>query len=259
MIIDANAWLGHWPFRQLRYNDVPGLLRLMDANGIDMAVVSSIHGIFYKNCHRANEELAAQVDGHRDRLVLFATLNPNYPGWQRNLRLCREDLGMQGLRLFPTYHDYSLADASALELIEAAAELRMPVALPVRMVDIRQRHWMDTERTLTLPDLEVVVRRCLKATFIILNGLGFEWCSFLGEAHPTGRRIVVDLSRMTAVLQNSLGDTIARFGADAVVFGTGMPFNYPRPALLKLDLLEASDEDKERIRHGNMAQILGLD
>ncbi|NPV07332.1 MAG: amidohydrolase family protein [Anaerolineae bacterium] len=258
MIIDANAWLGHWPFRQLRHNDVPGLLRFMDANGIEAAVVASIHGIFYKNCHRANEELAEQVAGHRDRLIPFATLNPNYPGWQRNLRLCHEELGMRGLRLYPAYHQYDLTDSASLELIGAATELGFPIALPMRVVDVRQRHWMDTERNLTVPEIEAVVQACPRTSFVILNGLGLESSLAFEPDRNGSRQVMADLSRMTAVLANNLGAMIANFGPGSVVFGTGMPFKYPRPALLKLEILEADQATKEAISHGNMERLLSL-
>lgn len=257
MIIDANAWLGHWPFRQLRYNDVTGLLRLMDRNGIDKAVVASIHGIFYKNCQRANEELAAETEKQRDRLIPFATLNPNYPGWQRNLRLCREDLNMRGLRLYPAYHDYNLTDSPALELIAAATEMHMPIALPMRVVDMRQRHRLDTERNLTAQELDAVTRACPKTSFIFLNALGLQPATF-SEENQAGRHIVTDLSRLTAVLHDNLGELIREAGAGSVVFGTGVPFNYPKPALLKLEVLRASEADKERIAWGNMAAVLGI-
>ena len=105
MIIDVNAYLGHWPFRQLRHNTASGLLKLMDKNGIDKAIVSSINAIFYKNCHSGNEELAAETKAHRDRLIPFATLNPEYPGWEDDLKHCHEDFGMTGLRLLPHYHN----------------------------------------------------------------------------------------------------------------------------------------------------------
>jgi len=256
MIIDANAWLGHWPFRQLRHNDVSGLLKLMDANAIDVAVVSSIHGIFYKNCQRANEELAAETQNHRDRLVPLATLNPNYPGWERNLRICHEDFDMRGLRLFPAYHDYDLADTPALELIAAATELGMPVSLPQRVVDVRQRHWMDTERNLTLPEFEALARACPDTTFIILNALGLQEASFMGQSD--GRSIVADISRMTAVMHNDIGAMLDNFGSSSLVFGTGIPFKYPKPALLKMEILEASEADKEQIWSGNMRRILRM-
>lgn len=259
MIIDANAWLGHWPFRQLRHNDAPGLLRLMDAKKIDKAVVASVHGIFYKNCQRANEELAAAVEGHRDRLIPFATLNPIYPGWQRNLRLCREELGMKGLRLYPIYHQYELTDPVALELIHAAAGMGMPVQLPMRVVDVRQRHWLDVERNLTVAELEAVTGACPETSFIILNGLGLESAAFFAQNQHGKRRIVAELSRMTAVLQNNLGQLIDNYGAGSVVFGTGIPFKYAEPAFLKLDILEATEAEKEQIRWRNMAEILGLE
>ena len=37
MIIDTNAYLGFFAFRQIRHNTAPELLRLMDAKGIDRA------------------------------------------------------------------------------------------------------------------------------------------------------------------------------------------------------------------------------
>ena len=54
-------------FRQLCHNDVDGLLRLMDANGIDKAAVSSTTAS--SRTPRANEELAEAVSGCHDRLL----------------------------------------------------------------------------------------------------------------------------------------------------------------------------------------------
>ena len=57
MIIDINAFLGHYPFRQLRFNNAAKMVELMDGNGIDRAVVSSLHAVFYRDSHRGNAEL----------------------------------------------------------------------------------------------------------------------------------------------------------------------------------------------------------
>ena len=59
MIIDINAYLGHFAFRQLRHNTADGLLALMDRKGIDRAVVSSAAAITYRNAQSGNEEVAA--------------------------------------------------------------------------------------------------------------------------------------------------------------------------------------------------------
>jgi hypothetical protein len=69
MRIDIHAYIGHWPFRQLRGNTCEGLLANMNKHGIDHAVISHLHGIFYKNSHAANEELATAVRSYRDRLI----------------------------------------------------------------------------------------------------------------------------------------------------------------------------------------------
>ena len=42
------------------------------------------------------------------------------------------------------------------------------------------------------------------------------------------------------------------------MFGTGMPFKYPDPALVKLEVLEASEADKEKIRSQNAMTWLRL-
>jgi len=42
------------------------------------------------------------------------------------------------------------------------------------------------------------------------------------------------------------------------MFGTGMPLKYPDPALLKLEVLDGSQETKERIRWKNASSVLGL-
>ena len=103
-LIDANAWLGHYPFRAVPDHTPDGLLRLMDRHGIEQAVVSSLHSVFYSDPHSGNEELARWVGPHRDRLIPCATLNPEYPGWERDLKQCCDEWNMRGLRLFPSHH-----------------------------------------------------------------------------------------------------------------------------------------------------------
>jgi len=42
------------------------------------------------------------------------------------------------------------------------------------------------------------------------------------------------------------------------MFGTGMPFNYPDSALVKLEVLDANESDKEKIRSHNAMAWLSL-
>src|SRR6185295_12969376 len=99
MIIDVNACLGHYPFRSLRFNRAETMVDLMDRNGIDRAVVSSLHAVFYRDAHRGNEELFEETKAHRARLIPVATLNPKYVGWGHDLAEAIERWKMKAVTL----------------------------------------------------------------------------------------------------------------------------------------------------------------
>jgi predicted TIM-barrel fold metal-dependent hydrolase len=230
----------------------------MDENGIDKAVVSSINGIFYKNCHAGNEELAAEMRAHRDRLIPFATLNHQYPGWKDDLKQCREDFGMAGLRLFPHYHDYKLTDEAILDMIHRAASMEMALSVPVRVVDRRQRHWLDNVSDLSISDIASTMRECPEASFIILNGRGFNNSDLVKDESLKDRDFLIEISRLSVVLQGDIPKLISIPGPSKVAFGTGIPFKYPAPALLKMQILNASEQIKEQIYWQNAARMLGI-
>ena len=257
-MIDVNAYLGHFAFRQLRHNTAPGLLRLMDSRHIERAVVSSAAAITYRNTQPGNEEIASEVKAHRDRLIGFAVINPFYAGWRDDLKICHEELGMKGLRLYPRWHNYRLSDGGCLELVNAASERGMTVSIPIRVEDRRQQSWLVDVPDVGLPEIADLVKACPRSQFILVNGNGFT-------ASPLGKKdsglpanYFIEFSRLTALVANELAALIANLGPGRIVFGTGMPFNYPDPSLVKLEVLEASKEVKEQIRRHNAARLLGL-
>lgn len=258
MIIDANAYLGHFAFRPLRHNTAGELLRLMDQKRIDKAAVSSASAITYRNTQAGNEELAAEVKAHRDRLIPLAVINPFYAGWKDDLAICHGELGMKGLRLYPKWHNYNLADRCCLDLIAAATKLGMPISIPIRAEDARQRSWLADVPDIPLPELEALVKACPKARFIFVNGAGFTSSPLGKKDDQLPANYAIEISRLSALMANEIGQLIAALGAERVVFGTGMPFNYPDPALLKLEVLDARDDAKENIRWRNAARLLGL-
>lgn len=67
----------------------------------------------------------------------------------------------------------------------------------------------------------------------------------------------IEISRLTALMANEIGQLIRQLGPDRIVFGTCMPFNYPDPAILKVEVLDASEEVKEKIRFRNALAVLG--
>jgi hypothetical protein len=258
MILDVNAYLGHFAFRQLQHNTAASLLQLMDAKRIDKAIVSSASAITYRNAQAGNEELAAEVKDHRDRLIPFAVINPFYAGWQDDLKICHEDFGMSGLRLYPKWHNYRLSDRCCLDLVNAATERGMVISVPIRVEDKRQRSWLVDVPDVPLDELAALVKACPKARFVLLNGLGYAKLPLGHKDNGLPVNYLIEISRLSALLDNEIGQLIASLGAERLVLGTGMPFSYPDPALLKLEVLAASKEDKEKIGWQNIAQWLRL-
>jgi predicted TIM-barrel fold metal-dependent hydrolase len=257
MLLDANAWLGHYPFRQVPHNTPDGLLGLMDKHQIERAVVSSLHAVFYRDPQGGNEELARWVAPHRDRLIPCATLNPTYAGWERDLRQCGEEWEFRGLRLFPAYHNYRLAGTECRDLVQAATERGLHVAIPLRLEDRRGRHWLDTTAEVSLADVADLARACPEAEILVLEALGVENSSFVRDPSLAEARVSFEFSRMTTVLQQTIPRLLETLGPERLVFGTGMPLKYGKAALLKLELLEAPPAVKERLAHENMERLLG--
>ena len=164
---------------------------------------------------------------------------------------------MRGLRLYPGWHNYRLSDPRCLDLVargDGARHGRLdpdPRGRPARaeLAGRRARRPLDD---VAAPGARPVP----KARFLLLNGIGYV-SSPLGRKDnglPANYRI--EISRLTAFLDDELGSSIANLGADRIVFGTGMPFSYPDPALLKLEVLAASPEQKEKIAWRNAAEWL---
>ena len=256
MILDVNAYLGHFAFRHLRHHTADALLSLMDPCGIDQAMVSSISAVTYRNPQPANEALADAVQPHRDRLIPLAVINPAYAGWRDDLKLCHEQFGMLGLRLYPKWHHYDLNGNAAGELIEAATQRNMLLSIPLRVEDYRQRSWLVDVPDVPHAEIAEVVRAHPEARFVLVNGAGFSR-SPLGRADgDLPANYWIEISRLSALLAHEIGQLIHNLGPDRLLFGSGMPLKYPDPALLKIEVLDAPQQVKQQILGANAARLV---
>lgn len=251
MLLDINTWVGQWPFRHLNNATVTGLLKRMDKAGVDRAIVGHAAAAMYRDPHGANEDLHRQVGRHTDRLLPVATLRPAFPGWQEDLRRCHEEYGFGGLRLLPQYHEYHLTDAAALDLIDAATDRGFFLQVPQRIEDRRTRHPWDIARDLGGDEFVDALKKRPKAGWMLLNASGLQ-----AKAVPKKARYVVDISRLTAVLQRNMQQILDDGGPDRLAFGTGMCFKVADPALLKLDVLDRGKRVRDGIASRNAQRLI---
>ena len=278
MLLDINAYVGHWPFKQLQYNTCSKLLDRMNKFGVDVSVISNINGIFYKNTQSANEELYNELKSDsrfKDRFIPFAVINPIYAAWRDDFETCITKLGMKGLRLYPKYHDYEMTDPSLIELVKLARDRGYPVAIDIRMEDSRQRSWLyiplfDYNATVksdiilkewALSNILPIIREVPDAKYIIVNlansiKLNEEEMDLINKTN-----LLFDTSGRVIRGDNMLSDLLKRFGKEKFAFGTHSPILDYLTGRLRIESMteaEADEPTKEMLRSGNAKRILGI-
>jgi len=261
MLLDMNAYIGHWPFQQLNYNTCKTLLERMNRFGVNVSVVSNLNGIFYKNTQSANEELYDEIKSDTrffDRFIPFAVINPIYAGWKYDLETCIDKMGMKGIRLYPLYHDYELTDPHCIELVKIAHDRDLPVAFSLRMVDSRPRSWMDIQKEWALKDIIPILQAIPEAKYMIVNVANSTELN--DEETELIRKVNIIFDTSGRAISN-LGELLTKFGRDKFVFGTHSPILDYLSGLLRIESLreaEADEETKELLRSGNAKRILGI-
>lgn len=278
MLLDINAYVGHWPFKQLHYNSCGLLLNRMNRFGVDVSIISNLNGIFYKNTQSANEELNDEIrsdNRFNNRFIPFAVINPIYAGWKYDFETCITKMGMKGVRIFPQYHDYEITDPSLFELVKLARDRDIPVAIDIRMVDSRQRSWMDIPvfeshaaeksdiifKEWSLKNIIPVIREVPDAKYLILNLANSIKLNDEDRTLIKNAKVLFDTSGREIRGENTLGELLKRFGKDKFAFGTHSPILDYLTSRLRIESMgeaEADEETRELIRSGNAKRILGI-
>ncbi len=264
MRIDAHAYMGHWPFRPLRGNTCEALVRRLDENEIDRALVGNINGVFYKNPQWANEELFADCESFLDRLVPFAVLNPTYADWEYDLEICRKGFGMAGVRLYPQYHDYRILGDGCTEAVKRIRDAGMVVSFSSRLVDRRQRSWMDSAEDIPMKNILHVVRQVPDARYLILHAFTPDFANDDVVEAVDGVDIQFDMMYGTATQQigpvlYDLPTGIAALGPERFSFGTATPFREYPSHVIRMELLESALADPKALAAvwgGNASRLL---
>jgi predicted TIM-barrel fold metal-dependent hydrolase len=94
----------------------------LDEAGIEKAVVLS-------DTRTSPEQVSAFVSQAPDRFIGFGYVNPMDEGAGDEILRQRDELGLFGLKLYPTTDGYCVDDSKAFEVYEGAAGIGMPIML----------------------------------------------------------------------------------------------------------------------------------
>jgi len=245
MFIDINTYVGHWPFRNLRYNTLAGLDKLAQKHEITHMVVSNLNGLFYKDANVANEELLEELKNYSGKTVFLpmAIVNPTYPEWEEDAREMIE-AGFVGFEIAPLYHHYTLCGETVRDsylpyrpaeaVMELAEELDIPVRICARFENFRGRGYMDTFKDLNGDDYYTLLSKYPNVSVFCTNFIPCEAGEKFGELLKTVKNIYFDAAEGDCQVGYSERN-LQTVSMDQICFGSFSPFEYTEAALINME------------------------
>jgi len=256
-MIDINVNLFRWPYRRLIGDDPESLVARLRARGVTQAWTGSYEALLQRDMAGVNLRLmeACRKVGP-EFLVPFGCVNPKLPDWKEDLRRCHEVHAMMGIRLYPNYHGYTLADPAIPELVSEASNRNLIVQIALSMEDTR------TQQAVVQPvdpsPLADVLARHPRLSVIFLNS-GSWTDDDAGDRIATIRKAenaYFDIAMNEGV--GGLARLIAATSPTRVLFGSHSPFFYFESALLKVRSAELPHDQEAALYKGNAQTLLAL-
>ncbi len=251
-MIDVNVCLPPWPFRRLPVQTAAELAQHLARRGIQEAWVGSCEGCFQRDMAGVNARLHAACQAAESaRLIPWGTVNPLAPDWREDVRRCREQYQMPGLRVTPSCHGYTLEAPELAELFAAAQTAGLKIQLVVSWEDERTQHPVFRIPKLDLTPLPGLVARFPELRLMLLNAfrvLTLDAAKVLAEAG----HVAFDLAWLEGV--DRVAQLVSNVGEDRVMLGSYFPIFYLESALLKLQETTLPAAIQQKIHSDNARQ-----
>ena len=254
-MIDVNVNLFRWPYRRVAGDDPETLEKRLRARGVTQAWVSSYEALLCRDMAGVNLRLADACNQiGANFFAPFGCINPKLPGWLEDLRRCHEVHHMHGIRLFPNYHGYGLAEPEVSELISKATDRSLIVQIALSMEDAR------TQQSVIRPaepsPLAEVLIRNPRARVMFLN-YGAWTDDDAGESITRIRKAenaYFDIAMNEGV--GGLARLLTATSPSRVVFGSHAPFYYFESAELKVREAALPPDQEFALLKGNAEALL---
>lgn len=252
-MIDVNVNLSRWPFRRVPCDEPTRLVDALQRGGITQAWTATLDGLFHRDVGGANARLVDECRRYGAGLLApFGCVNPMLPDWREDLRRCRREHKMPGIRLHPNYHGYRLDDAALADLLKEAAREGLIVQIALRMDDVRVQHPLGRVADVDPAPLAKVLAEGAHPPVIVLNA------KRLGD---TERLRKLEGVYFDCAMWEGLGGIaalIAATSAQRVLFGSHLPLFPLDSSLLKLRESELPAAQVEAVRRENARRLLNL-
>jgi uncharacterized protein len=248
-LVDTNITLSRWPERRVPLDETRALVAKLRSEGVTEAWAGSFDGLLHKDMRGVNARLTNECRKEgRGVLVPFGSVNLSLPDWEEDLRRCREEHQMPGIRLHPNYHRYPLDDRRFAKLLDLAGERGLIVQVVVSMEDERTQHPRMQASQVDLKPLPGLLTSRPGLRVVLLNWSRGMKGDLVTKLASTGL-VCFDIATVEGV--GGVANLLKQVPVDRVVFGSYAPFFYFESALLKLKESLLSDQQLAAIRSGN--------
>jgi predicted TIM-barrel fold metal-dependent hydrolase len=242
---------------------------------------------------RSNDELAAVIARYPDRFVGLAALAPGEPGAPDELERCVRELGFRGAKINSHIGNTYLDHERYWPLLERAEALGVPIFLhPIVPHGNMSEPYSGLGWALVGPGLGFGHETAVSAMRVVLSGtfdrfpklqfvlghlgeglyfwlyrLDFDftkkWLSDEGKPKIQKRpsqylRENFYVNTSGHFQPTSFAATLAEIGTGRMMFATDYPYEDTRQAIRMIEDASLSDDDKEKIFHGNAKRLLGI-
>lgn len=235
MIIDCEIYL-----EQGSPEGLAEIIALEDEAGVDLAILMPNPAL-----RPPNAWLREQAGDH-PRFVLCASINPQF-GQEgvAEFKMAVQEWGFKGLKLMPPKHGYRIVDKEVYPLMEAAAELEVPVS-----IHSGQQFCHPLEIAALAADFPTVP--------VVMDHMGYRY--YVREAIIAAKRTPNIYLATTAVMEaDMIAKAIKAVGPERVLFGSNGPSVIPAIQLAVLRRVGLDAEAETLVLGGNAARLYRLD
>ena len=236
-MIDANAFIGPYPYRYVPHPDAEVLVRVLEREGLTGAWVGHLPSAFYRDPTPGNAALFTALAPHDDVLHAVPAVRPDWPRWEATLEEAAA-LGAPAVRAYPPQWTLGPHDPNMLALARACGELGLVLLLTVRFEDLRQRHTLDGAGDLTAAAIRALARvsRTLR---LVVTAAGRDMIEEVhwGLTPDEQSRVYWDISWIWGPPEDHLAKLFRSVGPSRFVYGTQWPLRLAQTPRSNLDLL----------------------
>ncbi len=257
MIIDCNCYLGRWGIRTKGVETVEKLIKIMDENGIDIAIVTSTIGLV-TDTKNGNLYLLENVKKYDERLIPVLCINPIWG--VEEVKNYFKIYDFKFVRLSPSLHNYSLQDHILIDEVIKFFMERKPVLYITH--EICPNFSSLSKKIGFSPPvypLKEIVKFCERypSLKIVICGysceLKTEVIEILLPALKKYENLFIETSNIRA---SGKIEEIAKEIPEKVLFGSACGIVYPSGNINKIKSLSIENEKIEMIFSKNVKKII---